>query len=64
MRLEKVEEIVYTLDINTQGKLNEQLLLNIQGNTSDICKAHTNTLQHILMVIIKKNKKYPFKFIN
>ena len=48
MSLKKVEEIVYTLDINTQGKWNEQLLFYIQKNKSDICKAHTNTLQHIL----------------
>ena len=48
MSLEKLEEIVYTLDLNTQGKWNEQLLFYIQRNKSDICKAHTNTLQHIL----------------
>ena len=45
--LEKVEEIVYTLDLNTQGKWYEQLLFYIHRNKSDICKAHTNTLQHI-----------------
>ena len=43
MSLENVEEIVYTLDLNTQGKWYEQLLFYIQRNKSDICKAHTKT---------------------
>ena len=63
MSLEKVEEIVYTLDLKCQGKWNEQLIFYIKRNKSDIWTAHTNNIPHILTVIIKQIIKY-LVFIN